>query len=53
MPGLAAIFNDRQLADLAAYVRNHFTKKPEWQDRLNEAGSVREEGEPSALSGGG
>jgi mono/diheme cytochrome c family protein len=50
MPGFAALLSDQQLADLAAYVRNHFTKKPEWRDLLTAASSIRKEGEPAALA---
>jgi mono/diheme cytochrome c family protein len=52
MPGFAALFNDAQLADLAAYVRSQFTRKPEWWNVLNQAAGLRKQGEPSALAGG-
>jgi len=32
MPGFAGTLNDRQLADLLAYVRARFSDKPPWTD---------------------
>ncbi len=32
MPGFADTLSDRQIADLAAYLRGHFTAKPAWPD---------------------
>jgi mono/diheme cytochrome c family protein len=52
MPGFAALLNQRQLADLAAYVRNHFTKETEWQDLRTEAPGIRKEGRPVTLASG-
>jgi mono/diheme cytochrome c family protein len=52
MPGFGSVFSDRQLADLAAYVRSHFTQKPEWTNVLDDAARIRKQGEASALAGG-
>jgi len=46
MPGFAGTLNDRQLADLLAYVRARFSDKPAWKDvdkdiREVRAGGVR------------
>jgi mono/diheme cytochrome c family protein len=52
MPGFAALLNQRQLADLAAYVRNHFTKETEWQDLRTDATGIPKEGRPTTLASG-
>ncbi len=52
MPGFGSVFNDHQLADLAAYVRAHFTRKPAWKNVLDRVATIRKQGETSALAGG-
>jgi mono/diheme cytochrome c family protein len=43
MPAFGAAITDAQLADLAAYLREHFAGKPAWKDVAGAAKKVREE----------
>jgi len=49
MPAFADYFTDRQLADLAAYLRARYTDKPPWPDIAQAIGAARlERGLPTA-----
>jgi len=46
MPAFADDFTDRQLGEIAAYLRARFTDRPPWQDVEHAAGQVRTGGGP-------
>jgi mono/diheme cytochrome c family protein len=48
MPAFADYFTDRQLADLAAYLRARYTDKPPWPDIAQAIGAARLERPPPA-----
>ena len=46
MPAFADYFTDRQLADLATYLRARYTDKPPWPDIAQTIGAARLERAP-------
>jgi mono/diheme cytochrome c family protein len=44
MPAFADVLDDRQVADLAAYLRSRFTEKPAWSDIGNAVSQARRDG---------
>jgi mono/diheme cytochrome c family protein len=43
MPAFGAIYDDRQIADLVAYVRGAYSTRTAWPDAQNMAGKLRQE----------
>ena len=44
MPPFADVLTDKQVADLVAYIRKHFTDKPAWNDVAGTVSQIRDEG---------
>jgi len=44
MPGFVNVLSDRQVADLVAYLRAHFSKGPAWTDIESQVRSARQDG---------
>jgi mono/diheme cytochrome c family protein len=44
MPGFAAALSDRQVADLAGYLRTNYSHQPAWEDIESQVHSARQDG---------